>query len=134
MILQHFISLCPPDVEDFLAEQVSIVFPAGTQRACTNFTIVNDDIMESLEEDFIVTLDEVAILDSPIDQPVIGTNNRIPVTIIDDDGKFLFPRNLIIMPQLNLCPTQSFILRDTLHAWQSFESLFHLKCFALSYC
>jgi hypothetical protein len=43
--------------------------------------------MEPLEEDFIVALDEVEVTGSPIDQPTIGTNSMVPVTILDDDSK-----------------------------------------------
>ncbi len=71
--------------EDFIGGESMIVFGAGEIRACENITIIDDDVMETIEEDFIVAIDEID--PSPLD-PVIGVNSMVPVTIIDDDGKF----------------------------------------------
>lgn len=73
------------DGEDFIAGEATIIFPIGEVVACENITIVDDDIMETLEEDFVVILNEV-VADSSI-VPTIGTNSMVPVTILDDDSK-----------------------------------------------
>lgn len=91
-MLHNCLVLSCTDGEDFLAGQSTIIFPAGEIRACENITIIDDDIMEITEEDFVVVLDEVQ--DSPLD-PVVGDNSMAPVTIIDDDGKELRMQNMI---------------------------------------
>ena len=72
------------DVQDFLAGDAIITFAAGEVRACENVTIVDDDVMETLEEEFTVSID--GFDPSPLN-PMPGPLTMVPVTIIDDDGE-----------------------------------------------
>lgn len=57
-----------------------MVFTPGEVRKCESFDIINDDILESEEEDFTVTIEEV----SP--SSVVRGSTQTTVTILDDDG------------------------------------------------
>ena len=58
-----------------------MTFNPGETRKCTDFTIVNDEVFEEVEE-FRVRIDQASPNSVVIGEIPVGT-----VTIADDDGK-----------------------------------------------
>ena len=61
-----------------------VTIPAGLNRTCVNFTIINDDIAEELHEQFKVTF---TIPNTAEARLIIATNSSAIVTIVDNDGE-----------------------------------------------
>ena len=71
-------------MEDFQAERIDVIFSPGETEKCEDFTIVDDNTLEDLNEDFVVVIDEV----SP-EVVGVGENSSTTVTIMDDDSMLL---------------------------------------------
>ena len=61
-----------------------MTIPAGSNRACVNYTIIDDDIAEELHEQFEVTL---TIPNAAEARLITVTNSSSTVTIVDNDGE-----------------------------------------------
>ena len=75
----------PSDGNDYIRGQVTLIFLAGSTRACTNITIIDDQIAESLEETFLIEIDSIEpnALDAQLGDILSAT-----VTIVDNDGNY----------------------------------------------
>lgn len=71
------------DGEDFIGGEQAIVFSAGdlTTRKCINYTIIDDDVPEVVE-DFLI------LLSSPVQEVTFQSADTIRVLINDEDRKW----------------------------------------------
>ena len=75
------------DGEDFAAGSEVVTFQPGETRACADFDIQNDEVVEDTEERFTVQIDEIT--PSSVE---MGDNPTATVTITDDDCELTFCR------------------------------------------
>lgn len=82
------------DGEDFIGGEQAIVFSAGdfTTRKCTNYTIIDNNVPEVME-DFLI------VLSSPVQEVIFQPSDTIQVLINDEDRKWLrqFHRILLFL-------------------------------------
>ena len=75
---------------DFIGQDLILTYAANdlpSQRECANITILEDEMVES-DEMFLVQIDSS-------DSSVMLDRSTAPVTIVDNDGTFLCPANII---------------------------------------
>ena len=89
-----------PDGNDFvpISNQLLII-PLENTTGCQNITIVGDRIVEN-DEDFSVEVN--------VTSPLVTLNgsNSTTITIIDDDGRFIFTENnfsVLVITYLHVC-------------------------------
>lgn len=69
------------DLEDFEAGTHNVIFSPGDVRQCLNVTILNDEVAEEREENFVASISRVS------DPAVEVVESTTTVIIIDDDCK-----------------------------------------------
>ena len=99
----------PADGQDYNATSQDVTIPAGSNRGCVNFTIINDDIALEGDEQFRVTF----TVPDPAQAALVNTTDSSSiVTIRDDDSECshalsIGPALTMMhpLPQLKLSPT-----------------------------
>ena len=82
----YYTALFFSDVEDFRAGTITYNFPSGLTEDCQDIPIVDDDVVEDLQENFMLVIDFV---DPDEVDPTAGDIPIATVVIRDDDGKSL---------------------------------------------
>ena len=81
---------------DYLGDGGTFTFRPGDAVQCTNISIVDDDVLEQLEEGFLISVD--ALTGGIFDRVTFTPGSTI--TIVDDDGK-LYVNNST--PSVSFC-------------------------------
>ena len=76
---------------DYKLETQSVTFKKGTNIASLNISIIDDKFLED-NEMFNLTIDS----SSPPSNVIVGNTGNTTVTIINDDGKYVYWNNKVI--------------------------------------
>ena len=83
--MAQYFFLITVDGQDYTSgSPQDVTIPAGSNRACVNYTIIDDENAEELHEDFEV----IFTIPNPAEaRHITVTNASSTVTIVDNDGE-----------------------------------------------